>query len=998
MRNAIPALLSPCGLFCLALSALMMPVAAHAGQQSPPIPLNETLQFGWVLQGDGQVGWGAQVRGVGDANADGYSDIVVARYSPRAGAFSLVEGRLSRESLPPLVGIPGPEDQRFGYALAAAGDVDGNGRAEFLIGAPGGAGEDGQASIHSLLDDMSWEQSTLVPRFPRTSSGMGTTVSGLGDVNGDGLDDVAVGVLNRAGEAARVDVIYGRVPRRNVTLPPLPSDGFSIHGFPDDGGSGLSPEIVVSGVGDVNADGVPDIALVSPNAIGFGQTQAWVVLGRSDSLSENVDLGLSPRVVEVRVRDARLGRVGAMGDWNGDGVNDIAFESLGPHRNFLLLGSSMLDDISFNLSDAPEGVMVISWDDPNAQDYGNSSRMSGIGDVDGDGFSDFIVGLGAINRACVVRGRSNAPRSLDLDLDRLTTCFIGIRPSAPGFSVGAAGDFNGDGSPEFLVGTPFVDGTVYLVDSRRVAERAGWGPLPAFSDYHRAVAPRVCDGREPVQGVGSIGDQQDAASPASRFWTDLCRSDSRPAAPPAGRVRVRLHRHAPSDGDRSFADVYWQVDWTLSHAGRTPLASVAVSYSQAEIAGLDESTLRLHRHDGVSWIPVLARVDTARNRIFALIPAEGPLQLLAVRGDPVADLSVALSAPDSVRNGSQIDATWRFSSDPLSRTHSFAELLGSMTGINDRPHNWSCSARPADLCPTIDATNFPGSGFSFIKRLEPGDHVELSVRTDVETDEQSLTMEGVISPQEGQPEDPARANNISAKIIEVEPLEYESAELSVVQGGAALDATLSVRSNVLLMYFRNDGPEDSNAQMTVTVDAPPGVLDPEAIEWHCWASDIILCPDMQEDLNHIEFSRIMQADDDVALKLYITAQAVGEVQVTSTIAGADPHLVDDPDNNERSWSIRVRPGDDLIGDLVATAGADEQAISDGVLPGQAVEFSWRFSNSGPNSSMALMRASAQAGLEPGSLEWTCASIVPGACTPIARGAERVELRSALRKV
>ena len=770
------------------IAALVALMAWGTANGQRLVDLVDTAQYGWVVQPPG-VFLGRAVSGVGDYDADGFSDVVVS--DPLGvGLNGRVYGVFGRSTL--SLGIEranivraGMENSGFGYALAASGDADWNGESNFLVGEPGRS---------FIAEDYGFSAGVL-GFGARPGEITGTSVAGVGDVDGDGRDDIAYVVLSEGAEPTRVVVVYGAAP-------PTRGRSYFIGGFPDSVPDTPDRALQVAGVGDVNGDGVPDIAIASPNSrrgvpSDTGTGLGWIVLGRSDGVTESVDLASSPRVIEIYVNSAQLGEsLGAIGDWNGDGLNDVAFGFVPGNPDFLgdqgdadlllVLGSRALQDVSFDaFGDTPAGVTRVNWS------FGFvTSSISGVGDVDADGYADFIVGWDRFTfaegfrqgtgLACVVRGRREAPMRINGSADPSTTCFVGPEGSRAGASVAAAGDFNADGFPEFIIGAPNAvnasgvgsSGAAYIIDSRRVADRAGWGSPPASSLYQAALAAKTCRD-EPGLGIGSIGNQQDWSSPSSRFWADLCRADAVAPAPGPGRINVRVNRSRPALlalPANSFARVYWQLNWSMPQPARTPAAMIAVSYTAAEIAGIDESTLRLYRLDGPSWQPVAgSRLDAGRNRLFALVPTSAAPQFYAVRGEPVpqANLAVSVDLPLAVRNGDILPATWRF--ENLSPdTASTATLVGYVEGVDDEPQHWTCRASRPALCPQINASNFPGRRFSFDIRLAAEEFMELSMRAPVDTEEPTLGVLGEIAPLAGQPEDPSEENNLLFQTVMVQ--------------------------------------------------------------------------------------------------------------------------------------------------------------------------------------------------------------------------------------
>jgi hypothetical protein len=376
-------------------------------------------------------------------------------------------------------GVPGKPPR----ALAGAGDVNGDGRPDIVIGVPSadprrryfagsvyvvfGAATAGSVDLFRLgshgyrIDGAS--------RYSWT----GASVASAGDVNGDGRADVLISADGGPTGRDAAYVVFGRAGGGTIDLERLGTRGFRIDGpTRRNGGAGLGP---VAGAGDVNGDGRPDFLLGAGTAEGgrLRSGSAYVVFG--SRTMKNIDLNRLGaggfRIDGAAVGDSALGKaVAGAGDVNGDGRADviIGFRYAANNARF----SSGSAFVVFGKTDpAPVDLAVLGLrgfriDGAAGRDEAGVA-VARAGDVNGDGRGDVLVGAHGVSDAApgsgvgsgaayVVFGRTAG----NVDLAALGAGGFRIaggaleRGETIGRAIAGPGDVNGDGRADLLLGAP----------------------------------------------------------------------------------------------------------------------------------------------------------------------------------------------------------------------------------------------------------------------------------------------------------------------------------------------------------------------------------------------------------------------------------------------------------------------------------------------------------------------------------------------------------------
>ncbi|MEQ1816168.1 MAG: hypothetical protein ABL861_06810 [Nitrosomonas sp.] len=440
---------------------------------------NNGFRLDGVTEGDQS---GFSVSSAGDINGDGFDDVIVG--APRANpseeyGFSLgysyvVFGKpFGFSDIVDLSSLDGSNGFRLdggtdnvaehsGRSVSGAGDINGDGFDDVIVGAPRAAryyqgNIDGAsyvvfgkvAGFSAALDLSSLDGNSGFQMKGGADSQLGVSVSILGDINGDGLDDLIVGAPGleypRGGNSY---VVFGRTSGFDATLDFSSlngSNGFRLNGGIIDsyGEEGLGE--FVSGAGDINGDGFDDVIVSANGPIDY------VVFGKASGFSASLDVASLDGNTGFRL-EGSSGSVSAAGDINGDGLGDFVIGSsvvLGRASGF----GTTLDVASL---DGNTGFRL----------EGSNGPAILAGDVNGDGLDDLIIGGTDANgdgsgTSYVMFGK-NSGFSASLDLSSLSdnTGFRldgTVAGDGSGSSVSSAGDVNGDGFDDLAVGAPGAD-------------------------------------------------------------------------------------------------------------------------------------------------------------------------------------------------------------------------------------------------------------------------------------------------------------------------------------------------------------------------------------------------------------------------------------------------------------------------------------------------------------------------------------------------------------
>lgn len=432
---------------------------------------------------DGYAFAGFTVDGLGDVNGDGLDDVAIGSPRPETDDDPLIYVVFGKAD-GTLTALEDVADGTGGFVITAdaegatqfargtkAGDVNGDGLADVIIDGSGFK-YDGSGSAYVVFGKTSGTAVALsgveegTGGFEIGGAYADITAAAAGDVNGDGLDDIAVGRDVGSGNYGEAFVVFGKIGGDSVDLADVADGdgGFVIGKYSFYSSLGLP----VTGLGDLNGDGLDDIAIGEPAYAKYGGV--YVLFGKTDTepvtFGDFYDSGKGFVIAGSYYGEYFGLTVDGGGDFNGDGIGDllVADNAFGNGAVRVVFGTD--DDSLQFTSDIDNGDGGLSFSSYGCAKYtADAIRMAG--DVNGDGLDDIIVGCpvpggeeGDAGAAGIVFGSSDENAEISLESVYTGGGFALLGENAEdgaGLAASPAGDVNGDGFADVIVGAPFVD-------------------------------------------------------------------------------------------------------------------------------------------------------------------------------------------------------------------------------------------------------------------------------------------------------------------------------------------------------------------------------------------------------------------------------------------------------------------------------------------------------------------------------------------------------------
>lgn len=573
---------------------LIVALPAH-GEGAPPGltggPLeNSDATFESIVDG---IFLGQSVAIAGDVNGDGYADVLIGQpgddeISNFGGMVTLFlggpEGWSNYMSSNEADAIfRGEADGDWaGFSVSGAGDFNGDGFDDIIVGAPKRNGDEGAAYL--ILGREVWADVDLSAADALFAGAgvenAGWNVAAAGDLNDDHLGDVVIGAPGFNSSQGRAYVLFGNVAPADRMLA---NSDVVLDGEAAGDQAGFS----VAGAANVDGDRYDDLLIGAPN-YGSGDGRVYLVTdfqGGPFPLARN--LSAADRIYFGTTGQSLGWSVDLVGDMNGDGFGDmLAGFTTTTGGAYLVLGAS-----------SPKANCTLDFCTDQgyrgAVDSSTGGRVAAVGDVNGDGYGDLLIGACAYSggnnqgRASLILGEPNPTGVVDLDTEA-DAHFIGMNAlDSTCVAQNGAGDINGDGLSDLVIGSPghFNNrGRAYLQFADETTSVSARYRLWYGTGYGRII------GQSGVTALMLVQDEY-------------------------GTVYATRHFRGSCNSARDTNGLLWRLD---SQLGQDAELQFIFKYNNSQIAGWNEPDLQLWYRDRPcqDWtLDAGAGLDVLTNRI-----------------------------------------------------------------------------------------------------------------------------------------------------------------------------------------------------------------------------------------------------------------------------------------------------------------------------------------------------------------------------------------------
>jgi hypothetical protein len=356
---------------------------------------------------------------------------------------------VSSETLMQELSLSSDQDsESYGITVSGAGDVNGDGFGDVIVGMPYAYASKGAAYLYYGSTSGSDVTSVIELRSPEPGedNSFGGVLKWIGDINGDSFDDIAVNSSNSK-ETGKVYIFHGSDSGVDANA------AVSIE--PSDPGIGASFGAAISGRADLNGDGYDDLVIGSPNDDDDYENSGSIYVYYGSSVGLDLDSEVKIYPSDRDTSDRFGSALATAGDLNNDGYGDVligapyALDNQGSVYVFYGSATGLM---------TTESLKITASDANNAEYFGKS--VAGVGDINGDGHGDLLIGAPYDDSSGSDSGSVYIYYGSDTGgfIEQKLVAFDGDHNDRYGSALSASGDLDGDGFADVVIGSGVVDG------------------------------------------------------------------------------------------------------------------------------------------------------------------------------------------------------------------------------------------------------------------------------------------------------------------------------------------------------------------------------------------------------------------------------------------------------------------------------------------------------------------------------------------------------------